>query len=60
MIGLSHTRAQNVIAAENVKRQVTVAVLVALKEAPFLSAVQGHVCCVHVQNDPGRSLFNVE
>jgi len=51
VIGFSEPRAQNVIAAENVKRQIAVAVIVAVKETPLLLAVQRQVRSVHVQNN---------
>jgi hypothetical protein len=42
--------AQNVIAAKDVQRQIAIVVVVSVKKAPFLFAVQGQVGGVHVQH----------
>ena len=44
-------------AAEDIQRQVTVVIVVAVKEAPFLLAMQGQVGCVYIENDFFRRLF---
>ena len=54
-VGLPQSRTQNLISAEDVQRQVAVAVIVAVEEAPFLLSVQGEVGGVHIQDDFLRS-----
>ena len=61
VVGFSQPRAQNVIAAEDVQRQIAIVVVVAVKEAPFLFAVQRQVGGVHVQHDlSGRLLVRLD
>jgi hypothetical protein len=36
VIGFAQARAQNMLAAENVERQIAVAIVIAVKEPPFL------------------------
>ena len=48
-------------AAEYIERQVAVAVIVAVKEAAFLIAVQRVIGCVQIEHDLARrSLMRVE
>ena len=53
MVGFPQPRAKNVFAAEDVQRQIAVVVVVSVKEASFLLAVQRQVRGVHIQHDLG-------
>ena len=57
MIGLPQPRAQYMLAAENIQRQIAVVVVVAVEEAPFLLAVQRQIGRVHIQDDLRRRLL---
>ena len=48
---LPQARTQKLISAEDVQRQVALAVIVAVGEAPFLFPMQGKVGGVHIQHD---------
>jgi len=50
-VGLPQPRAQHMLAAEDIQRQIAVAVVIAVEEAPFLLAMQWQVGCVYIQND---------
>ena len=47
---------QQVIAAEHVERQVTVAIIISVEEAPLLASVDRIVGCVQVERDAGWRL----
>ena len=55
VIGLAQARAQNVFSAENIQRQIAVAVVIAMKEPSLLPAVQRQVGGVDIQDDLFRS-----
>jgi len=50
---VAQLRAQQTLATEDVQRQVAVAVVVAVKEPPFLMAVQQITSGIEVQSDFG-------
>src|ERR1700730_3953740 len=57
VVGFPQTRAQNMLSAEDVQRQITIAVVIAVEEPPLLLAVQRQVGSIHVQNDRIGSLL---
>src|SRR5215204_6356673 len=56
-VGLAKPCAQDMFTAEDVQRQVTVVIVVAVKEPTFLLPMQRQVGGVYVDNDLLRSLF---
>ena len=52
--GAPQVRRQQMPAAEDVERQIAVAVVVAVKEAAFLMAVHGIIGGIQIQDDPRR------
>ncbi len=54
MVGFPQPRAQNLLSAKHVQRQITIAVVIAVEEPPLLLAVQRQVGGVHVQDDLSR------
>src|SRR4051794_33342988 len=57
MIRLPQPRAQYLLTAENIKRQVAVFVVVAVEEPSFLFTVQRQVGCIDVENKLRRRLL---
>jgi len=53
-IGLPEPGEQQVAAVEDVKRQVAMAAVIAVKEAAFPTALQGIVRRIEVEDDPLR------
>src|SRR5687767_12153309 len=51
VIGFAQARAQNVFSAEDVERQIALAVVIPVEEASFLFPVQRQVGGVYVQDD---------
>ena len=56
-IGTPQARAQQMLSAKHVQRQIAVIVVIAVIEAPFLLAVQDIVGGIQIQNDPFGSLL---
>ena len=57
VIGFPQSRAQNVLAAKDIQRQIAILVVVAVEQPPFLFAVQRQVRGVHVQNNLSRGVL---
>src|SRR6185369_5959402 len=51
MIGFPQPRAQYMLSAENVKPQITIAVVIPVEESPLLLAMQRQVGGIHIQNE---------
>jgi len=51
VIGFPQPRAQHVVAAKDVERQVAVVVIVAVEEAAFLLAVERQIGGVDIEDD---------
>src|SRR6185312_15208382 len=51
LISGAQTRTQQVLAAEDVQRQITIAVVIAVKETPLLMAMQRQIRHIQIQYD---------
>ena len=56
LIGLAQPHAEDLVAREDVQRQVAVVVVVAVEETSLLLAVQRRIGGVQIDDDPGRGL----
>lgn len=54
MLAGGQLRQQQMLAAENIQRQIAIAVIVAMKEPRFLMAMQEHVRRVQIQHNLRR------
>ena len=55
-VGAAQLCCQQVVATEDIQRQVAVAIIVAVEEPPFLVAMQRIIGCIDVQRDLRRHL----
>ena len=56
LIGGPQTRTQQMLAAKDIQRQLTIAVVIAVKKAPFLVAVQGQIGHIQIQDKAFRGV----